>query len=129
MRRASQHGHHEQVAEEGPAFVGAYEIDIVAVGGEVQTTKSYVVRRKNLYVALARHIADPQAWLTAVSQRVNDVVTVRRNSRPQSLAAIRQFCDLHTLEIETRRALGPFVGGKSQNRQHPDHSPGGKDEN
>src|SRR6202007_2547561 len=89
MRRASQHGHHEQVAIEGSALVGAYKVDVVTVGREVQTTKSYVVRGKNLYVALARHIADPQALLASVSQRVNDVVTVRRNCRPLCLPAVR----------------------------------------
>ena len=73
---AAEDWHGVEIVVEFGAFVGADEVDVIAIWRERDAADAERVWREDLDVALGGYVADPEALLLAVDQDVDDVAAV-----------------------------------------------------
>src|SRR5271154_4918400 len=117
-RSAAQDRHDVEIAEIAGVFVRAREVDVIAIGRKTQTGEEDGIGREDLDVALRSYIADPQALLVAIHERVDNVAAIRRYSHVNCFSAVGEPGDAHVLEIESARACPEFVGAEDCNSEH-----------
>ena len=98
-RGTAEDWHGVEIVVEFGAFVGADEVDVIAIWRERDADDAERIWGEDLDVAFGGYVADPEALLLAVDEDVDDVAAVWGDGDGAGFAAVGELGDLHVLQI------------------------------